>query len=78
MRFPYHEGEIAGLAIDGIPAISSELVVDLIDESLRAIKTDLFFAADQHPQHPIKTEEMIDMRMRDKHVLEAPDFSRRQ
>ena len=46
--FRHHESQIAGFAINEIPEIGLELVVDVIEETVRAIKLDLLGPADEH------------------------------
>jgi hypothetical protein len=53
-------------------------VLDVLDEPLGAIKPDRLLAPDQYPQQAVKADEMVDMRVRDKDMLEAMDLSRRQ
>ncbi len=76
--FGHHESQIAGFTIDEIPEIGLQFVVDAIDKTGRAIKIDLLVPTDEHPQQPIEPEEMIDMRVRNEHMLKAPDLSWRQ
>lgn len=76
--FCHHESEITRFAIDEIPEIGLELVVDVIDEAVRAIKMDLLVATDEHPQQTIKSIKMIDMRVRNEHVFKALYLSWRQ
>ena len=52
--------------------------MDVIDEAVRAIKMDLFVPTDEHPQQTIKSIKMIDMRVRNEHVLKASYLSWRQ
>ena len=76
--FCHDESQITRLAINEIPEIGLELVVDVIDEAVRAIKMDLFVPTDEHPQQTIKSIKMIDMRVRNEHVLKASYLSWRQ
>ena len=50
----------------------------MIDEAIRSIEPDLLFPPDQHPQQVIESDEVVDVRVRDKDVFETPDLSRRQ
>ena len=52
--------------------------MNMIDEATRPIEPDLFLSSNQHPQQAVKSKKMVDMRMRDKDVFEALDFTRRQ
>jgi hypothetical protein len=53
-------------------------VVDVINKTARPIEADLLLSSDQHPQEAIKSDEMIDMGVRDKDVREALDLPGRQ
>lgn len=50
----------------------------VVDEACWSVQIYCLFPSDQHPQQAIKTDEMIDMRVRDKDVIETLDLSRRQ
>ena len=76
--FGYDEDQVAHVTIDKIPMIAMKLVLDVLDETLGAIKPDRLLPPDQHPQQAIKADEMIDMRVRHKDMLEPLDLSRRQ
>src|SRR5450830_1851714 len=76
--FGHDEDQVAHVTIDKIPTIAKKLVLDLLDETLGAIKPDRLLAPDQHPQQAVKADEMVDMRVRDKGMLKPLDLSRRQ
>ena len=48
------------------------------DEAFGPIEPDRLLVADEHPQQTIEAEEVIDMRVRDEHVLQPLDFACRQ
>ena len=55
-----------------------KLVLNVLDKTDWPIKVYCLLSSDQHPQQTIKADEMIDMRVRDKDMLKALNFSRRQ
>ena len=67
--FGYNEDEIDGVTVEEIPAISMELVLHLCDEVRRSIKVERLLPPYEHPQQPVKTYEMIDVRVRDEDML---------
>jgi hypothetical protein len=54
-----------------------KLMPYVVNEARWPIQIDRLFPSDQHPQQAIKTDEMVDMRVRDKDMLEALYLSRR-
>src|SRR5450759_2167170 len=76
--FGHYEDQGDHVTIDEIPTITMKLVLDVLDETLGAIKPDRLLPPDQHPQEAVKADEMIDMRVRDKGMLKPLDLSRRQ
>src|SRR5262249_42088671 len=50
----------------------------LIDESSRTEQADLLLAPDVEAQQPVEADEVVDMRVRDEHLLEPQDLSCRQ
>lgn len=74
--FGHDEDQVAHVTIDKIPTIAKKLVLDVLDETLGAIKPDRLLAPDQHPQQAVKADEMVDMCVRDKDMLKALDLSR--
>jgi len=78
INFGHKKHEIADVTVDEIPTIAMKFVLDMLDEPLRPIEPDCLLAPNHHPQQSIKTDEMIDMSMRDKDVLKPLDLSRRQ
>ena len=76
--FGYNKDEIEGVPVDEIPAISMELVLYLFDEVCRPIKIECLLPPCEHAQQSIETDEMIDVGVRDKDMLQAVDLSRRQ
>src|SRR6266540_3057930 len=72
------QDQVARIALDEVPAIGLELVMDLVDQALGAIEIDRLLAPDQYPEEVIEADEMIDMSVGDEHVLEAMDLSGRQ
>jgi len=52
--------------------------MDMIDEPIRPIEFDRLLPSDQNPQQTIKSDEMIDMRVRHEDVFEALNLPRRQ
>lgn len=74
----YGKDQIGRETIDKIPTIGTELVVDLIDEAVGSVERDRLLPSDQHSQQVIKSDKVVDVRVRDKDVLETLNFSRRQ
>ena len=63
-----------GIGIDKIPGIACKLAPDIGDDARRAEYADGLVAAEIQAQQMVKTDEVIDMGMGDKHVfdLEQP------
>jgi hypothetical protein len=55
-----------------------KLVTDVIDEAVWPKESQLLPSPDEDAKQKIETEEMIDVCMRDEHVLDAQDLARRQ
>ena len=55
-----------------------KLVMDVIDEAPRPVEPDRLLPSDEHPQQAIKSDEVVDMCVRDEDVLEALNLARRQ
>ena len=51
--------------------------MDIFDKARGPIEPDNLFSSDQHAQQMIKSDEMVDMCVRDKDVLQALNFPRR-
>ena len=76
--FGHEKNEIGKITIDEIPAIGVKLVLHLVDEIRRPVKIEFLFPPRQYPQQPIESDEMINMGVGDKDVLQAIYLSRRQ
>lgn len=70
-------GRIGGKLIDKVPAIGLKLVVNLIDEAPRSVERDRFLPSGHDSQQVIESDEVVDMRMRDKDTLKPLNFARR-
>jgi hypothetical protein len=53
-------------------------VTDVIDEARRPVQADLLLPANQQSQQAIKSDKVIDMRVRHEYLRQAVDLSRRQ
>lgn len=76
--FSHHENEVADIAIDEIPMIGEKLVMHVVDEAPWTVQVDLLLPPYEQSQQAIESDEVIHMRMRDKDVLEALNFARRE
>ena len=75
-EFGHMEDEIGRKAVDQVPGIAAELVFDTLDDPRRADDPHRPVAPEQHPQHLIEADEMVDMGMRHENVRDAQDFAR--
>src|SRR5208283_5290225 len=70
--------QLAVIALDEIPGIGFELMLDCVDEACRPIDPKALFSAEQSPQQVIKAGEVVHVSMRDEDVGDAQQFARRQ
>src|SRR5215813_10013507 len=66
------------VVIDQIPGVSSQFSGNAINNSWRTKNMQRLLARQKQAQQTIKTDEMIDMTVRDEHVSHAQQFGRRK
>ena len=70
------EDEIGRVAVDQVPGIAEELVMDVAGKALRADHDDLLLAADRHAQQRVEADEMVDMEVGDEDVADPQQVAR--
>ena len=77
-EFAHDENKIARVGFDQIPAIGLKLVKDALGKAGRAVKVHCLPVPDEQAEQMVKSNEMIDMRMRDEDLVDASYLPRRQ
>jgi len=70
--------QIIEIAINKVPAVRLQLVVNMLDEASRSIELERFFSPNEHSQQAIKSNEVIDVRVRYKNMLHSLKLAGRQ
>jgi len=70
------ENQIAIIALNEVPSVSSELVLDRINNALVPINAKRLLPAKKAPQQLVETGEVVHMEMRDKDVADAQELAR--
>ena len=71
-EFAHNEDKIAGIAFDQVPTVGLKLVKDALGEAGRTEQLYRFLLPDEQTQQMVEANEMIDVRMRDKDLVNAP------
>src|SRR5205823_973770 len=77
-EFAHNEDKIAGIAFDQVPTVGLKLVKDALGKAGRTEQLYRFLAPDEQTKQMVEANEMIDMRMRDKDLVNASYPPRRQ
>ena len=52
-----------------VPAIRLEFVVNMLDEAARSVELERLFSPNEHSQQTIKSDEVVDVRVRYKNMI---------
>jgi hypothetical protein len=67
-----------GIAIHQIPGVALQFSTDISNESRRTVQTERLPSAECNSKHPVKSNEVIHMRMRDEQIAGAKQAGRAQ
>src|ERR1700730_2623086 len=77
-EFAHDESKIAGIAFDQVPTIGLKLVKDALAKAGRTEELHGLLVPDEQTKQMVEANEMIDMLMRDKDLVDASYPARRQ